>query len=293
MKKVRFIYNPYSGENAIVNELDNVIKIHHNAGYQIIPYRIERGRDIIEALDCIDESYSYVLIAGGDGTVDTVLNAMMKRNIKLPIAILPVGTANDFGKFLDMPSNVKEACKRIINSKPQKVDIGKINDKYFINVASTGLFTDISQKTDLHLKNAIGKLAYYIKGLEELPNFRKLKVNLKSKQYNYDGKMYLLLLFNGKTAGNLNLATKADAQDGMLDLILFKAVPLIELLPLFLKVLRGDHLDSEKVVYFKTDDILIECDEDIVTDIDGEKGPEFPLRVQCIKGGIEILGLKE
>ena len=293
MKKVRFIYNPYSGENAIVNELDNVIKIHHNAGYQIIPYRIERGRDIIEALECIDESYAYILIAGGDGTVDSVLNAMMKRNIKLPIAILPVGTANDFGKFLDMPSNVKEACKRIINSKPQKVDIGKINDKYFINVASTGLFTDISQKTDLHLKNAIGKLAYYIKGLEELPNFRKLKVNLKSKQYNYDGEMYLLLLFNGKTAGNLNLATKADAQDGMLDLILFKAVPLIELLPLFLKVLRGDHLDSEKVVYFKTDDILIECDEDIVTDIDGEKGPEFPLRVQCIKGGIEILGLKE
>ena len=105
--------------------------------------------------------------------------------------------------------------------------------------------------------------------------------------------MYLLLLFNGKTAGNLNLATKADAQDGMLDLILFKAVPLIELLPLFLKVLRGDHLDSEKVVYFKTNDILIECDEDIVTDIDGEKGPEFPLRVQCIKGGIEVLGLKE
>ncbi len=293
MRKVRFIYNPYSGENAILSELDNVIKIHQNYGYQIVPYRIERGRDIIEALDYIDKSYSYILVAGGDGTVDSVLNAMMKKGIKLPIAILPVGTANDFGKFIEMPQNVTEACKRIVKSKPQPVDIGKINNKYFINVASTGLFTDISQKTDVHLKNAIGKLAYYIKGLEELPNFRKLKVNITSKEYNYDGEMYLLLLFNGKTAGNLNLATKADIQDGMLDLILFKAVPVIELLPLFLKVLRGDHLDSEKVVYFKTNDVLIECDEDIVTDIDGEKGPEFPLRVQCIKGGIEVLGLKE
>ncbi|MDY6013105.1 YegS/Rv2252/BmrU family lipid kinase [Clostridium sp.] len=293
MQKVRFIYNPYSGENAIVSELDNVIKIHQKHGYKIVPYRIERGRAIDEALECIDKSYAYILIAGGDGTVDSVLNAMMKKGIKLPIAILPVGTANDFGKFIDMPQNVTKACERIVKSKPKPIDIGKINDKYFINVASTGLFTDVSQKTDVHLKNAIGKLAYYIKGLEELPNFRKLKVNITSKEYNYNGEMYLLLLFNGKTAGNLNLATKADAQDGMLDLILFKAVPLIELLPLFLKVLRGDHLDSEKVVYFKTNDILIECDEDIVTDIDGEKGPEFPLRVQCIKGGIEVLGLKE
>lgn len=293
MRKVRFIYNPYSGENSILSELDNVIKIHQNYGYQIVPYRIERGREIIEALDDIDKSYAYILIAGGDGTVDSVLNAMMKKGIKLPIAILPVGTANDFGKFIEMPHNITEACKRIVKSKPQPVDIGKINDKYFINVASTGLFTDISQKTDVHLKNAIGKLAYYIKGLEELPNFRKLDVKIRSKEYNYDGQMYLLLLFNGKTAGNLNLATRADIQDGMLDLILFKAVQVIELLPLFLKVLRGDHLDSEKVVYFKTNDVLIECKEDIVTDIDGEKGPEFPLRVQCIKGGIEVLGLKE
>ncbi|MGL4569520.1 MAG: YegS/Rv2252/BmrU family lipid kinase [Clostridium sp.] len=293
MQKVRFIYNPYSGENAILNELNNVIRIHQDAGYQIVPYMIERGKDIIESLDCIDNSYAYILIAGGDGTVDSVLNAMMKRKIKLPIGILPVGTANDFGKFIEMPQNISKACTQIVNSKPQKVDIGKINEKYFINVASTGLFTDVSQKTDVHLKNAIGKLAYYIKGIEELPNFRKLKVNIKSKQYNYDGEMYLLLVFNGKTAGNLNLATRADAQDGMLDLILFKAVPVIELLPLFLKVLRGDHLDSNKVVYFKTDDVIIESNEDIVTDIDGEKGPDFPLRIQCIEGGIEVLGLKE
>ena len=293
MKRVRFIYNPYSGENAIINELDNIIKIYQEYGYTIIPYRIERGRDISEALDCIDNNYAHILIAGGDGTVDSVLNAMMKKGVNIPIAILPVGTANDFGKFIDMPQVVKDACVRILTSIPQKVDIGKINNKYFINVASTGLFTDVSQKTDVHLKNAIGKLAYYIKGIEELPNFRKLNVTLKSKQVNYNGEMYLLLVFNGRTAGNLNLATKADIQDGKLDLILFKAVPVIELLPLFLKVLRGDHLESDKVIHFKTDEVIVECDEDIVTDIDGEKGPDFPLDIKCIKGGIQVLGLKE
>lgn len=292
MKKVRFIYNPYSGENSIINELDNVIKLHQEVDLIVVPYRIQKGKDLAEALDIIDETYSYILIAGGDGTVDSVVNAMRKKKINIPIGILPVGTANDFGKFINMPNDIQEACKQILNSKPVAVDVGKINDKYFINVASTGLFTDVSQKTDVNLKNTIGKLAYYLKGLEELPNFRKLKIKLSSKECCYDGEMYLLLVFNGKTAGNFNLATEAEITDGKLDVIIFKAIQIIELLPLFIKLLKGEHLDSDKVVYFKTNDLYIESSEDIVTDIDGERGPDFPLRIQCIKGGIKLLGIK-
>ncbi|MEO2508919.1 YegS/Rv2252/BmrU family lipid kinase [Clostridium paraputrificum] len=292
MKKVRFIYNPYSGENIILHELDKVMKLHQEKGYQVVPYRIQKDRDIDEAFDIIDKDYKYVLVAGGDGTVDSVVNAMMNRGIDLPIGILPVGTANDFGKFIGIPSDVTKACKQILESEPKAVDIGKINDKYFINVASSGLFTDVSQKTDLNLKNTIGKLAYYLKGIEEIPNFRRLKVHLKSKEVDFDGEMYLILVFNGQTAGNFKLATRADVNDGYLDVIMIKAVPIIEILPLFIKILKGEHLDSDKVIYFKTDDILIESEEDIVVDIDGEKGPDFPLRIRCIKGGMKVLGIK-
>ncbi len=292
MKKVRFIYNPYSGENEIIDALDNVIKLHQECGISIVPYRIQIGHDLEEAFDIVDDTYEYILIAGGDGTVDSVVNAMKKRNINIPIGILPVGTANDFGTFLGLPSDIEDACKQILSSKPRKIDIGRISDKYFVNVASTGLFTDVSQKTDVNLKNTIGKLAYYLKGLEELPNFRKLKIKITSDECNYDGEMYLLLVFNGKTAGTLNLATQADVCDGKLDVIIFKAIPIIELIPLFIKLLRGEHLDSDKVVYFKTRKLIIESNEDIVTDIDGEKGPDFPLEVECVEQGIEVLGIK-
>ena len=107
MKKVRFIYNPYSGENIILHELDKVMKLHQEKGYQVVPYRIQKDRDIDEAFDIIDKDYKYVLVAGGDGTVDSVVNAMMNRGIDLPIGILPVGTANDFGKFIGIPSDRK------------------------------------------------------------------------------------------------------------------------------------------------------------------------------------------
>lgn len=293
MKKVRFIYNPFSGEGTILNKIDKIIEIHEERDYQIVPFRISKNKGIKEALEIVDESYSYILIAGGDGTVDVLLNAMKEKGLNLPIGILPVGTANDFGKFINMPQDIEEACKQILSSKPVKVDIGKVNDRYFINVASTGLFTDVSQKTDVALKNTIGKLAYYIKGIEELPNFRKLKIKLKSKEVSYDGEMYLMLIFNGQTAGNFKLATRSSAMDGFLDVIVIKAVQIFEILPLFIKVLKGEHLDSNKVIYFKTDDLYIECEEDIVTDVDGERGPDFPLHVQCIKGAIEVLGIKE
>jgi lipid kinase, YegS/Rv2252/BmrU family len=293
VKKVKFIYNPYSGENVILDHLDIVIKIHQEAGYTIVPYRIDKEIDVINAFnDFRDTNYYYVLIAGGDGTIDNVVNAMAKAGVSVPIGILPVGTANDFGKFLGMPSDISKACRQILNSEVTSVDLGSINDKYFVNVASTGLFTDVSQKTDVNLKNTIGKLAYYLKGLEELPNFRKLEIKIKSEEMEYEGNMYFMLVFNGQTAGNFKLATKASADDGLLDVIIFKAIPIIELIPLFVKVLKGEHLDSDNVIYFKTNNIYIESHEDIVTDIDGEKGPDFPLNIKCIKGGLKVLGVK-
>ncbi|MCF0147170.1 MAG: YegS/Rv2252/BmrU family lipid kinase [Clostridium sp.] len=294
MKKVKFIYNPYSGENVILDHLDSVIKIHQEAGYTIVPYRIDKEMDVINAFnDFRDTNYYYVLIAGGDGTIDNVVNAMTKAGVSVPIGILPVGTANDFGKFLGMPSDISKACRQILSSEVTSVDLGSINDKYFVNVASTGLFTDVSQKTDVNLKNTIGKLAYYLKGLEELPNFRKLEIKIKSEEMEYEGNMYFMLVFNGQTAGNFKLATRANASDGLLDVIIFKAIPIIELIPLFVKVLKGEHLDSDHVIYFKTNNIYIESHEDIVTDIDGEKGPDFPLNIKCIKGGLKVLGVKQ
>ena len=293
MKKVKFIYNPYSGENSIITDIDKVIMVHQKYGYVVVPFRINFEINISEAFNELDDSYKYILIAGGDGTVDTVVNYMKQQGIDLPIAIIPVGTANDFAKFIGMPEDVEAVCEQVIKSEVRKLDVGKINNKYFINVASMGLFTDVSQKIDINLKNTMGKLAYYVKGLEQLPNFRKLKIKVTSKNAVFDGDMYLMLVFNGQTAGNLKFAYKAELDDGMLDVIIIKAGMIIDMLALFISMLRGEHLEDENnIVYFKADKIQIECHEGIVTDIDGERGPDFPLNIECVKHGIDVLGVK-
>ncbi|MCM0646842.1 YegS/Rv2252/BmrU family lipid kinase [Clostridium swellfunianum] len=293
MNKVKFIYNPFSGENTIIADIDKVISVHQKYNYTVVPFRISLDYDISKAFDDIDNTYKYILVAGGDGTVDNVVNHMKQLNINIPIAVLPTGTANDFAKFLGMPHEVELACEQILNSQVKNVDIGKINDKYFVNVASTGLFTDISQKTSVTLKNTMGKLAYYVKGIEQLPNFKKLKIKVTSKEVEYDGDMYLMLIFNGQTAGNLKFAYKAEVDDGYLDVIIMKAGNIKDMVALLIQMLKGEHLDhAHNLIYFKTDKVYVECHEDLVTDIDGERGPDFPLTIECIKGGLEILGLK-
>lgn len=294
MKKVKFIYNPYSGEKTIISRLDTVVMMHQKYNYEVVPYRIGLEYGIDNAFDDIDDTYGYILVAGGDGTVDNVVNHIKKRNINLPLGILPVGTANDFAKFIKMPLDIELACERILSSKPKYIDLGKINNKYFVNVASTGLFTDISQKTDVNLKNTIGKLAYYVKGLEQLPNFRKLKIKVNSKESKFDGYMYLMLVFNGQTAGNLNIAYKAKMDDGLLDVIIIKACPIKDMINLFIKMIKGEHLENINAIeYFKTEKLEIECHENIVTDIDGERGPDFPLSIECEKDKLQVLGCLE
>ena len=295
MKKAKFIYNPNSGEKSIVNNLDFIINIYQMYNITLVPYRINKNECIDKAFLDIDDTYDHLLLAGGDGTIDIIINTMKRLNIDLPVGILPVGTANDFAHSLGLSFDIKQALENIINSKPKAFDIGKINDKYFINVASAGMFTDVSQKINPDFKNYMGKVAYYITGIDQALLLRAFNIKVKSEEVEYKGKMYLMLVFNGKTAGNLNLAYKAQLDDGYLDVIIFKDMPIPKSIPVFINVLRGEHLEKsneEDILYFKTKEIDIECIDELVTDIDGEKGPDFPLHIKCIEGGIKILGTK-
>ena len=95
--------------------------------------------------------------------------------LNLPVAVLPAGTANDFATLLGMPTDIEEACRAILAGRIHAMDLGRANGRYFANVFSCGLFTDVSQKTPTAWKNNLGKIAYYINGIGDLPRFRKME----------------------------------------------------------------------------------------------------------------------
>ena len=293
MKKVKFIYNPNSGNKNIIHKLDDIIAKYQLNGYTIVPHRISKNTTIEDGLKDINDNYNHILIAGGDGTIDRLVNYMKKNDIDIPIGILPTGTANDFANVLNIPLDIDLCIENIINSDPKYIDLGVINDDYFVNIASTGMFTDVSQRVDSNLKHSIGRISYIIKGVEDALHLRKFNVTIRSKELEYDGDMYLILVLNGRTAGNISFAHNAMLDDGYLDVIIFKAMPIPKSIPVLVDIIKGSPLDKhDEIIYFKTDELYVDCSDDIVTDIDGERGPDFPLNIKCMKNGIQILGIK-
>lgn len=292
-KKVKLIYNPYSGDKSIVRKLDRIIELYELNGYLLVPFRITNGIKIKKALVDIDGSYDHILISGGDGTVDIVINAMKKMNIDIPVAILPTGTANDFSKMIGMTSDIDYSINKIINSEPKRIDLGKVNSSYFVNIASSGMFTDVSQKIDPKLKNSLGRISYILKGLEKAVNLKHFNISLKSEELIYIGEMLLVLVFNGSSAGNINLAHSSKIDDGMLDVIIFKPMPINQMIKILHNLIKELPIDNfDNIIYFKTKELFIDCNDKIGTDIDGEKGPEFPLHIKCEEDSISLLGIE-
>lgn len=292
MKRIKFIYNPISGSGNSAKILDTVIATYQKYNKIVVPFRIGETFPLERALEDIHDNYEHLLIAGGDGTINRVLNLYMKKELTLPIAILPTGTANDFAKYLDIPLDTAEACEKILNSKVKQVDLGKVNDVYFINVFSFGLFTDVSQKTPTHLKNTFGKLAYYFNGMKEIPRFGKIDLKVESEDLTIQTKCFLAFVFNGQTAGNINIAYNSKIDDGLLDVILVKGENLLKLGNLAYNFLRGEHLEKaeqENILYFKSKSLSLSSSQEITTDIDGETGPTLPVQIKCIPKAIPIL----
>lgn len=278
IKKARLIYNPFSGKRAFGSRLDGVINRLQNGGYEVTPIRTARFADIYESMK-FARGYDCIIASGGDGTLNHVVNAMMKNNIDIPIGVLPSGTSNDFANYLNIPRQTSEACEVVIRGKIEEFDLGKINDRYFINVASAGLLTDVSQRIDTNLKSTLGKMAYYIKGIEQLPNFRAIPVTINHNSEIINEMVYLFVILNGSSAGGFKLAPDSTAKDGMLDLVAIRACNIVELFNLFIAMLKGEHLENNNVIYLKGRNFIIECDENLETDIDGETGPSFPMNI--------------
>lgn len=292
MKRVKLIYNPFSGGGKVLKQIDRIQKVYQENGYLLDLFRISYQSDYKDLLKDIS-NYNHFLISGGDGTINQIINFLKENLVEIPLGILPLGTSNDFAKNLNISDSIEEMCLNLINSKKTELDLGVINNRYFVNIASLGLFTKVSQGTDFNLKKILGKYAYYIKGIKEFSTLNSYHVKIEGEDYSYNGNVYAILIFNGQMAGNIKLAYKASLIDGKLDVLVIKPSSFLQIIDLLQKVKKGVHLEEkiEGLDYIKTSWLKIDGDK-ILTDLDGEVGPELPIEIQCKKNGIRILGIE-
>lgn len=279
------LYNVKAGRGRVLRRMDAVEHIFAQAGYSPCPKMIKFGQNSFEdELEQID----LVVVCGGDGTINYVVNAMKEVGADYPIGVIPAGTANDFAGAIGMSSKIKRAAEQIVGGHIENLDCGVVNGLYFVNIFSFGLFTTTSQHTPDRIKQHIGKAAYLVEGSKELHNREFIPLHIVHDQGQTDIESLITLIFNGETAGRFPLARNASVKDGLLDCVMLRKCKTLEGAWSALKYLASGKT-NEDIVHIRSARLEITSPLSPLTDMDGQPSAEFPLSIECLPGNLRVV----
>ena len=290
MRKFVLFYNPVSGSAAFKGKLDMMVEAFQRRGALLIPYRTKAGGN--EGLiDFVKEVQpDGIIAAGGDGTVHEAANLIMKGRLDLPLGIIGSGTSNDFATYLGINEDLESYFDIIVEGKTRRCDLGLVGEEYFINVASAGMMTSIAHEVAPSLKNALGKNAYYLKGLGELAKFRSWKLKVTADGESHEVEAYLFIIINSSAVGSMkNVAEGVEVDDGRLDFLAVRKVGVPQLMAVAKDLIAGKPVsEKDAVLHLQAQSFIVSTEEALESDLDGEVGPMLPLTVATVAKAIEV-----
>lgn len=293
-KRCRIIYNPTSGREAMKNNLVDILNILERAGYETSAYATtpEPNSAKNEAERAAKSGFNLIVAAGGDGTINEVVNGIAPLKHRPKLGIIPAGTTNDYARALKIPrEDPIGAAKVIAKGQTVKMDIGEAGKNWFVNIAAGGLLTELTYGVPSQVKSLFGYLAYLVKGAELLPQIKPIKMHLEYDGGTYDGKasMFFLALTNS-VGGFEQIVPDASLDDGKFTLIVVKTSNLIEIMQLITMVLNGGrHVNDPRILYVKTSKLVAKpVDEKMMINVDGEYGGDAPMTFKNHRQHLEI-----
>lgn len=241
--------------------------------------------------EAVQDGIKRLIIGGGDGSVNEVINAMAKlpRNERPQLAILPLGTANDFATACQIPTDSLEALRFAVSGSPVSVDIAKANDRYFMNMATVGFGAQVTAQTPVELKNFLGGGAYTLTGVLQAINFVPYKSKIKTPDFESEQTGIVAAVCNGRQAGGGQvLAPKAFINDGLLDVAIILEIPLTNI-PALLNEIKNPSPQGQYVKYFQTPWMEGESEEIIPINLDGEPYQNKKIRFEIVPNAIDLV----
>ncbi|RDW18978.1 diacylglycerol kinase [Oceanobacillus chungangensis] len=291
MKRARIIYNPTSGREAIKKELPAILEKLEIAGYEASAHATVGEGDAASAAKlAVEREYDLVVAAGGDGTINEVIHGIAEQEYRPKLGVIPVGTTNDFARALHIPRDIMKAVDIILAGNSMLLDVGKVNDQHFINIAGGGRLTELTYDVPIKLKTMIGQLAYYVKGIEMLPSLKPARARIEYDGNVIDEDIMLFLVSNSNSVGGFEkLAPGAKLNDGYFDLLILREINLAEFIRIATLALRGAHLEDKNVIYAKAKHIKVIPEEKMQLNIDGEYGGLLPGEFINLQQHIEFI----
>ncbi len=296
MKRARIIYNPTSGREAIRRDLVDILNVYEKAGYETSAFATtaEPNSALNEARRAAEDGFELLVAAGGDGTINEVVNGIAPLEKRPMLAIIPAGTTNDYARALRIPrEDPLEAAKVILKGKAAQMDVGQANDTYFINIAAGGSLSELTYSVPSKLKSMYGYLAYVVKGAEMLTRVAPMNLRVEYDNGVFEGQssMFFLALTNS-VGGFEQIVPDAQLDDGKFTLLVVKTTKFAEILQLISEVLTGKHVDNPNLLYVKSENVTIKpLDENakVMINLDGEYGGDVPVVFKDHKAHIAMV----
>ena len=281
-KQLHVIYNIKAGSIKTKNRLNEILRTIENEGFKVKHTALDKVTEIKPLIGGCDA----ILVAGGDGSINVVVDYLLREEIENPppLAVLPGGTANDIYHQIYEGRTMKEILTVIKKGTITRLDIGQVNDRYFVNIAAAGMFSDVAYLTPGIVKRLFGTPAYYIHALGKVMTYRPFKLTIKTDGEFLEEEVLLFLVLNGSQAGRLFIiAPDAALNDGKLHfLAIKKSMHITQMIKLLYRVLRGITPDQPSVIYLTAKNMAMQFPKEQLLVIDGEKGPPSPLEIKLL-----------
>ena len=267
MDNILLIYNPRAGNTFFRYSLDYFIQEFEKKGYEIRVFRSAEPGQIQTYLEhCSLRDTAAVFAAGGDGTVQEVVNGLMERGSSLPVGVIPAGTQNDFARQLGLDQDVETAIRQLSQMKAEEKDLGEINGRYFIHSCRMGFLAATKQKVSLDMKNSLGRTAYYLKGVGQLTKARPFTVRIQVPGEEEEKSIEERLIFLTVTLPG----------DGKLQIVGIRS-GIYKMTKSLIQLKR----EEEGQVRLRGEEFLVETDHPgVAVDVDGEAETDLPLRLK-------------
>lgn len=270
--KVCIIFNPAARGEKAQFLLSKLVTLAKDAAIE--PTQVP-GEATKLAINAVQAGFEVIIAAGGDGTVNEVVNGIGESGVKL--GILPIGTMNVFAYELGLPINEIARCWEIIlQGAARKIDLALANDQYFVQLAGVGLDAQALLETDLGQRRMMGPLSYVVSAAHAMSRpAPQLQVKIPD---HITAQASFVLVGNGRYYGGpFCFFPDAKNDDGLLDVLLFKSQGYFEIFRYLQQILLGNHSDNGHLEYLQCTSLMISSDRKTPVEIDGEIGLWAPV----------------
>lgn len=296
-KKLLLIMNPRSGTMQAAKMLADIIQEFSKEGYMTTVMMTQARNDAREWAKKYANDYDRIVVSGGDGTFNELVDGILESGSKPTIGYIPAGSTNDFAVSLGLPKSIRKAAEVAVTGTPQDLDIGNFNGRHFSYVASFGAFTSTSYSVPQNLKNILGHFAYMLSGVKDVLSIKPIQAKViadsgTDHEVVHEGKFLFGAVCNCRSIGGVVRLYKQgiDMNDGLMEVFLVRMPKdLIEINKIVGQVL-SNNLNTSEMVFFSAENVHIEIEEGTHWTLDGEYEPGAPtVDIKAIKSAIKII----